>query len=864
MRFLSATVLCFLYGITAVSASTHSSSSLRRRHHLNRAHSVEQSEVEAQQNVTSRSLEKRFSNARLTFFDTSVAKGACGHQNTNNDHIVALTAQQWDGGSHCFEEITITVGDKTATATIMDECMGCPFGGLDLTEGFFEVFAPQSVGVLSGTWNFGGDSAPPPPPPPPKTSPKPTHTPPPPPPPPPPPRTSSTEHKTTSTTHSHTSSASPSHSSSSSVSQSAQSTHSASQSQSGNGSPTATAGTKMLANILNLSLVALALPLAAIAAVHNSPLVNRHHNGLAKRADGHIDLYHRAENSKWSYYNVQTGNAGSCGRFHTNNQFTVAMNAAQMNPGWCFRTIRLSYGGKSTVATISDTCPGCPWNGLDLTEGLFAFFASHSTGIIYGDWEFTDESPAPAPPPPRPTTTRRPRPTTTWSPPPPPPTTTRRSSARRTSTRAVTTSSTRTSSTVSSTSSSSSLTSSTPSSSVEPTSSVNYSSGPASGLAVPTGTINRNPNTTENLADLYQAFISLGGLAFSSFFDVNMLSNSLTFVAAGLAAVAGVSAYSPPRAIYSELAKRADGDVQLQKRFSGTRWTFFDVGLGACGKVNVETDFIVALNSEQYGSGYPGPNCEKTITMTYNGKTATAKVMDMCPGCPYGGLDLSRGLFRYFAAESVGVIHGDWNFGGSSGGEAPAPAPAPTSTRVAAPKPTTSSTKAPAPSPSTSKAAPAPAPSIATTSSSSTRPVVTSAPAPVRSSTRAAQVAPATTSAAPVAPSPSPAPARSSASPAQSSPSPQIAVVTSSSSGAAPSATKPASSSSSSSAATSSTVASTSASSASVTSSTVSSSAASATPTDPAAIIQDNIETIVAILSRLTELVKKFRLSKDN
>lgn len=34
-----------------------------------------------------------------------------------------------------------------------------------------------------------------------------------------------------------------------------------------------------------------------------------------------------------------------------------------------------------------------------------------------------------------------------------------------------------------------------------------------------------------------------------------------------------------------------------------------------------------------------------------------------CPGCPYGGLDFSQGLFDYFAPESAGVIYGRWEFG---------------------------------------------------------------------------------------------------------------------------------------------------------------------------------------------------------
>ncbi|KAH0584305.1 Allergen Asp f 7 [Termitomyces sp. J132] len=139
-----------------------------------------------------------------------------------------------------------------------------------------------------------------------------------------------------------------------------------------------------------------------------------------------------------------------------------------------------------------------------------------------------------------------------------------------------------------------------------------------------------------------------------------------------------------------EIAKRQTGDVQLFKRFSSARWTFYDVGLGACGKYNVASDFIVALNSAQYGGGYPGPYCFKQITMTYNGKTATATIMDECPGCPFGGLDLSRGLFTFFAPESVGVLYGTWSFNDGSSDDDNSPPPPPKTSKYVAP---TTSTK---------------------------------------------------------------------------------------------------------------------------------------------------------------------------
>ncbi|KAI6096100.1 hypothetical protein EV401DRAFT_1145873 [Pisolithus croceorrhizus] len=51
-------------------------------------------------------------------------------------------------GPYCFQTITISYGGQTAQATIMDECMGCPWGGLDFSTGLFDYFASASEGVL--------------------------------------------------------------------------------------------------------------------------------------------------------------------------------------------------------------------------------------------------------------------------------------------------------------------------------------------------------------------------------------------------------------------------------------------------------------------------------------------------------------------------------------------------------------------------------------------------------------------------------------------------------------------------------------------------------------------------------------------
>jgi hypothetical protein len=136
----------------------------------------------------------------------------------------------------CGKSITITCGDKTASATVVDkvnflfhpiyqllalsllsQCPGCPPGGLDLTQGLFTNFASIGVGVLTCDWSFGGGAAPqapttsstPPPAPtthyePPSTSQQSTYS-----PPPPSSSSSSTSTSTTSKTSSSVSSAAP-------------------------------------------------------------------------------------------------------------------------------------------------------------------------------------------------------------------------------------------------------------------------------------------------------------------------------------------------------------------------------------------------------------------------------------------------------------------------------------------------------------------------------------------------------------------------------------------------------------------------------------------------------------------------------
>ncbi|CEL51571.1 hypothetical protein RSOLAG1IB_00106 [Rhizoctonia solani AG-1 IB] len=97
----------------------------------------------------------------------------------------------------------------------------------------------------------------------------------------------------------------------------------------------------------------------------------------------------------------------------------------------------------------------------------------------------------------------------------------------------------------------------------------------------------------------------------------------------------------------------------LEKRKNG-KATWFNTGLGACGKVSNDKQLIVALGPGAYKSGQM---CGKTITVKNpkNGKSTTAKVMDLCPSCGTNNIDLSPAAFQKIGSLSAGVLSVTWS-----------------------------------------------------------------------------------------------------------------------------------------------------------------------------------------------------------
>ncbi|KDR78248.1 hypothetical protein GALMADRAFT_65040, partial [Galerina marginata CBS 339.88] len=81
--------------------------------------------------------------------------------------------------------------------------------------------------------------------------------------------------------------------------------------------------------------------------------------------------------------------------------------------------------------------------------------------------------------------------------------------------------------------------------------------------------------------------------------------------------------------------------------------------LGACGRLNANTEHVVALPAIEYARGM---HCFKQVRILYQGKTLDAQVVDICPTCGLTGIDLSPAAFQTLAPLDIGVLQVNWNY----------------------------------------------------------------------------------------------------------------------------------------------------------------------------------------------------------
>ncbi|KAJ2065275.1 hypothetical protein GGI08_002248 [Coemansia sp. S2] len=121
------------------------------------------------------------------------------------------------------------------------------------------------------------------------------------------------------------------------------------------------------------------------------------------------------------------------------------------------------------------------------------------------------------------------------------------------------------------------------------------------------------------------------------------------FLASALALdAADTHATLPPQPTASSGLRRRAGssNVSAAGPFVG-KLTWYNVGGDACGTKSKGTDMVAALNKPQYGDvDKVSPNCGKCAKIKGDKATIVVRIVDACPECKFGSLDLSKAAFK--------------------------------------------------------------------------------------------------------------------------------------------------------------------------------------------------------------------------
>ncbi|KAJ3558469.1 hypothetical protein NM688_g917 [Phlebia brevispora] len=168
------------------------------------------------------------------------------------------------------------------------------------------------------------------------------------------------------------------------------------------------------------------------------------------------------------------------------------------------------------------------------------------------------------------------------------------------------------------------------------------------------------PTRTNEQTILFKMSEECPGILASSLGKLSDLARPFGMLFAISAIFAAIATASPALAVPAQLVNRQTITE------SGTA-SYYDVGLGACGVVNQNSDLIVAIPSDVFNS-WPGatsnpssnPICGQKAVITYVGKSVTVTVEDECPLCGPTDIELSLGAFSALADPELGRISVTW------------------------------------------------------------------------------------------------------------------------------------------------------------------------------------------------------------
>jgi len=123
--------------------------------------------------------------------------------------------------------------------------------------------------------------------------------------------------------------------------------------------------------------------------------MKKHGHIIASKHTLHSD-FGQVYTGGYATYFYQNGNAGACGRVHSDDDLIAAIDADRygnlgLKSDLCGRKVKITNPSrdKSVVVTIVDACPTCRnSNSIDLSLGAFRQIADVSQGIVSITWAY--------------------------------------------------------------------------------------------------------------------------------------------------------------------------------------------------------------------------------------------------------------------------------------------------------------------------------------------------------------------------------------------------------------------------------------------------------------------------------------------
>jgi hypothetical protein len=98
---------------------------------------------------------------KFTYYNPGLC--ACGQTHGDGDYVVALSHADFDPSTPngnpnnnplCGRRLRASYNGKSVEVTVVDRCVACNSGGLDLSPAAFGALADLGLGVIYGTWDW--------------------------------------------------------------------------------------------------------------------------------------------------------------------------------------------------------------------------------------------------------------------------------------------------------------------------------------------------------------------------------------------------------------------------------------------------------------------------------------------------------------------------------------------------------------------------------------------------------------------------------------------------------------------------------------------------------------------------------------